>query len=569
MFKATRGTFEGDKVPTLTKIIYPWSGIFRDACYALVGTFLLQYTITSGVLSTDVSTYTAQMSVITVAMMIALVWDGLNDPIMGFIIEKFHFKAGKFKPWILIGAIGNAICVFLMFIVRPSGWWYVTTMIIFYILWDLFFTMNDIGYWSMLPALTNDGEERAKLTTHVTVATTIGTFLMNILMFILPGLLPVSTATVYAIVASVTAILFLASQCLIYFLCQEKKRDPKQEEVSEKTHLLDLFKIVIKNKQLLFVVIAMLLYYLGAGLLTGIGLNYFYLLYGYGGSKGGMIATVISLFYVLGTISSQVFYPLLVKKLKKQTILTISAIIIIVSYIAFLFVAFPIFGDTPLAYNESVKNATDIWSGLGAAFGGSMWLLYVFSFLFFAASGIFYLVLLVMFQDAIDYQEWKYGERKESISFAWRPLDVKLASGLNLMVRNLTYIITGTAAGLNAISTYEGLNNAGYYDTVEASGHSFDSDIASALEEIKPSQLATFGYIVIGVIIVVFLIAYLILHFGYKIDEKMEKQIVDELTLRNKEDIKEEATLESEVNEVNNEEKIEIDENINKNEENS
>ena len=59
------------------------------------------------------------MHVITIAMMIALVWDGINDPIMGFLVEKFHFKAGKYKPWILIGAIGNAVAVALMFIVRP------------------------------------------------------------------------------------------------------------------------------------------------------------------------------------------------------------------------------------------------------------------------------------------------------------------------------------------------------------------------------------------------------------------------------------------------------------------
>ena len=115
---AKRGhTFTGNDVPRLTKILFPWSGIFRDACYALIGTFLMQYAITSGVLSTNASEFSAQYGVITIGMMIALLWDGINDPIMGFILEKCHFKAGKFRPWIEIGAIGNALAVILMFVV--------------------------------------------------------------------------------------------------------------------------------------------------------------------------------------------------------------------------------------------------------------------------------------------------------------------------------------------------------------------------------------------------------------------------------------------------------------------
>ena len=126
--------YTGNKVPKFTRWFYPLSGIFRDACYALVGSFLLQYAITSGVLSSDSATFAAQYGVITIAMMIALVWDGINDPIMGFIVEKVHFKLGKFKPWILIGAIGNTLAVILLFVVRPAeSWVFVGLMIAFYV----------------------------------------------------------------------------------------------------------------------------------------------------------------------------------------------------------------------------------------------------------------------------------------------------------------------------------------------------------------------------------------------------------------------------------------------------
>ena len=217
--------YTGNKVPKFTRWFYPISGIFRDACYALVGSFLLQYAITSGVLSNDSATFAAQYGVITIAMMIALVWDGINDPIMGFIVEKVHFKLGKFKPWILIGAIGNTLAVILLFLVRPSdGWVFVGLMIAFYVLWDTFFTMNDIGYWAMLPSLSNDDQERASLTSKVTICAAIGGFLMTAAATLLPTMFGASTgkgaAAIYAIMAIVVSLLFLLSQTAVFFFCR-------------------------------------------------------------------------------------------------------------------------------------------------------------------------------------------------------------------------------------------------------------------------------------------------------------------------------------------------------------
>ena len=526
-------TFAGNNVPKLTRILYPWSGIFRDACYALIGTFLMQYAISSGVLSSNPSEFQAQYGVITIAMMIALLWDGINDPIMGFILEKCHFKAGKFKPWIEIGAIGNAVAVILMFLipmlVGPGwGWGYVAFMIAMYIVWDTCFTMNDIGYWSMLPALTNDPQQRAKLTTYTAIAASIGTFIMNIAMFVLPGIGLGSTIQVYAITGIGIALLFLASQTLIFFLCKEKTRDAEQEEVSEKSSILDLFRVVAKNKELLFAAIGMFLYYFASFILTGIGQNYFYIMYGYGGKLGGMVATVIAAFYVLGTVAAQALYPTLAKKLSKKKILTIMTAIIIATYVAFFFIAFPVFGGAPVA--NSVPDAGNMFW----VFTGTMPLLYVLCFIFFGASGIFYLACLVMFQDAIDYGEWKNGERKESICFAWRPLDVKLASGLNRGLQFAVYGITGTVLAINAISNWEGISNAlqnaaqshAEKTAIEAV---VASNIGVATTSIEPWRLTLFGAIVIGVIVAAFIASYCLLRFGYSLDEKKVEGIVKEL----------------------------------------
>lgn len=543
-------TYEGNKVPKLTKWLYPLSGIFRDACYALVGSFLLQYAINSGVLSADPEQFKAQYLVITIAMIIALIWDGINDPIMGFIVEKAHFKKlGKFKPWILFGAIGNAIAVVCMFLIRPTmvvdgatvanGWAFVGVMIGFYFLWDLFFTVNDIGYWSMLPSLTNDEHERAQLTSRMTVSASIGGFLMTAGCMLLPTMFSgISSARMYAILAIVVSIVFFLSQLAVFLFCKERKIDPTQEDVSEKTHFLDLFKVFGKNKELRVAIISMFLYYLASGVLTGgIGLNYFYLSLGYGSGRGGLVSTIISVMYVLAMVSSQAIYPMIAKKLSKQKIMTLTFIIQLVGFAGFFLCCIPLFGNHPIAYNElgEVANKDFFAMNLGWAFGGTMFLYYLFPFIFFFGMGMMYLAIMVMFQDAIDYNEYQYGERKESIISAWRPLDVKLSSALLRGFQYIIFAVSGLLVAVNGISNAESQHNI---DTLGKPADYVDETFINKVIEIKDGiaawQLRVAGILIVVVLLASIVAAYCLMHFGYTIDEKRHQEIVDALELRHK-----------------------------------
>lgn len=553
-------TYEGNKVPKLTKWLYPLSGIFRDACYALVGSFLLQYAINSGVLSSDPSQFKAQYGVITVAMIIALIWDGINDPIMGFIVEKFHFKKlGKFKPWILFGAIGNAVAVICMFVIRPqfadgtaNGWAFVGVMIAFYFLWDLFFTVNDIGYWSMLPSLTNDDKERASITSRMTVCASIGGFIMTAGCMLLPTLFSnISSAQMYMFLSIIVAVLFLVSQVVVFLFCKERRVDPTQEEVSEKTHFLDLFKVFGKNKELRVAIISMFLYYLASGVLTGgIGLNYFYLSLGYGSGRGGLVSTIISVMYVLAMVSSQALFPVIAKKMSKQKILTMTFIIQLVGFAGFFLCCIPLFGDHAIAYNEVAAQSYDkyfsIMDNLGWAFGGTMFMHYLFPFIFFFGMGMMYLAIMVMFQDAIDYNEYKFGERKESIISAWRPLDVKLSSALLRGFQYLIFLAAGLMPAVKAISDAENQHNiytgAGV-TTVEVPAGSgnyipeaenFYNQVMDAKNAATSSALRIAGILIVIILVASVVAAWLLMHFGYTITEESHKQIVEELEIRHK-----------------------------------
>ena len=133
-FWNTTKTFKGDNTPKTTSTIYCGASAFRDACYQLVSGFLITYITLSGLLSKDPKEFGLQFLVITIIQVICLIWDGFNDPIMGWIIEKFHFKWGKYKPWILIGGILNTGVVLTLFLARPTGWGFVALFGVFYFL---------------------------------------------------------------------------------------------------------------------------------------------------------------------------------------------------------------------------------------------------------------------------------------------------------------------------------------------------------------------------------------------------------------------------------------------------
>ena len=99
-----------------------------------------------------------------------------------------------------IGAVTNSLILALMFTVRPTGWGFVALFGVFYLLWEMTFTMNDIAYWSMLPSLSRDEKTRNQLTTFVALAASIGAFAVG-------GLLP----TIYPGNASVVFFSLLVS----------------------------------------------------------------------------------------------------------------------------------------------------------------------------------------------------------------------------------------------------------------------------------------------------------------------------------------------------------------------
>ena len=105
-----------DKTTKRNLWCFPLGTIGRDMVYALVANFLLTYIMFTRTLTK------AQLAAITAIMVAARIFDALNDPIMGNIIERTRTKWGKFKPWLIAGALSTTLVIVFLFNVRLQGW---------------------------------------------------------------------------------------------------------------------------------------------------------------------------------------------------------------------------------------------------------------------------------------------------------------------------------------------------------------------------------------------------------------------------------------------------------------
>ena len=145
--------------------------IGRDMLYTIVSMYLLFFL--TDILDLPDST----MWWMTGAMTILRIFDAVNDPIMGFLVDNTRSRFGKFKPWIVIGGILGGIFTVLLFVdfgLKGAG--YVTMFVVIYLLWDLTYGANDIAYWSMHPSLTLDQKEREKTGSFARICANIGLF---------------------------------------------------------------------------------------------------------------------------------------------------------------------------------------------------------------------------------------------------------------------------------------------------------------------------------------------------------------------------------------------------------
>lgn len=374
--------------------------IGKDLVYAFVSGFILYYY--NDILGIS-GTFTGIM------MMAARVFDAFNDPLMGVIVEKTNTPLGKFRPWIITGTLTNALILYGMFAMPASitGINMLVYASVAYVLWGVTYTLMDIPFWSMIPAITSPGKERENLSVIGRSCAAVGYAIPTILTMLLVVRLGGSEREGFSIFAAGVAGVFVVAELICVLLVREKQT-ARQQSPSVK----EMFSALIHNDQAMVVVVGIIVFNASLYLTTQLGVYFFK--YDIGNSD------LFSLFGMVGGVGqvlSMMSLPLLRKKWCSKHILTGALGVTIIGYLS-LFILSMI----------GVKNVV---------------LLSVTAFIIYIGFGLATVLTTVFLADTVDYGEYKTGQRNESVIFSMQTFVVKLASAVSVLIAGVGIDLIG------------------------------------------------------------------------------------------------------------------------------
>lgn len=347
---------------------------------------------------TDIVGLTA--AAISAIMLIARIWDAVNDPMMGNIADNTNTRWGRFRPYLMFAPPVLAVFNILTFTVFPvQGALKVVLCLIFYIGTGMAYTACSIAYQALQNVVAIDSQVRMNLATARGVGSSVigifmSAFAMPMILFF--GKSDVATAKGYFWTTVVLSICIIPVFWLCALGCKETYTEQLHtENASEKMGFFKSIKELVRNDQLLMVVLATIG---GTICVTGrMGLLVYYVIYVAGSYQAvAYIFTVMTVAQLIGTL----FVPWGTNKFGKRNYMIILNVIMIVG-----FVLMYINPTSNLAYLMGVSFICGLCN---------------------SASSICY----GMVGDSIEYGDWKLGSRQEGVAASMLSFGVKISTAI-------------------------------------------------------------------------------------------------------------------------------------------
>lgn len=391
---------------TLTqKTAFGIGAVGKDMVYALSASYVMYY-------YQDVLGLSATF--VGVILMIARVFDALNDPFMGILVAKTNTRWGRFRPWLFSGTVLNAAVLYALFAAPElSGSALMVFFAVCYLLWGVTYTMMDIPYWSMIPAVTRTQEDRENLSVVGRTCAGVGSALIAMFTMLLVGLLGGgSERQGFRWVALTVAVLFIVSEVICCCLFRENSQgDMHTAGVGE------MFRALFRNDQAIVIVLTIVLINSALYLTSNFILYFFKYDFGGEGWKGSytLFSTIGGVAQILGMM---VLYPLLRKKLSNTRIFVLSILLVLLGDGGILLLAL-------LGFSHSL---------IAICVPGA---------LVFASNGMLAVLTTLFLSNSVDYGELKTGRREESVIFSMQTFVVKAASGLAVFLAGVGLDLIG------------------------------------------------------------------------------------------------------------------------------
>ena len=392
---------------------------------------------------------TMETGLLSALLLIVQIWDAVNDPLIGSLIDadRRKYKMGKFKTYILFGAIGLLVAGALCFIPVPKAdlWIKVILFIVGYVVWDAFYTVANVPYGSMLSLVTTDTVEKAQLSTWRSIGSMIGNILPMVILPMLiwrdhtydgsgliPGLEgafhinpetnlpyqigdvmlnPLTNAKVQDLLGDRVfwAALIMGVLGFLFFIYMIKnitiRVDEQTVKIEEgnkgpKVNIFKSFATFMKNRAAVGATLAAMAMFLGMNSASTATTIMFATHFGAANLSG-----IVSVIGFLPMFFFMPFVNKLVAKYGKKEVASIGALASVAGgLLMFIF---------PLISNKMV--AMVMYIVALAIFGFGM--------------GFYTCVSWAMMADAIDYNEWKTGSRDEGTVYSLHSFFRKLAQG--------------------------------------------------------------------------------------------------------------------------------------------
>ena len=393
------------KLTSREKYSYGIGSYGKDLACGIVYTFLIIYfTDVVGINPAFVGTL----------FLMARLWDAINDPIMGMIVDNTRSRFGKFRPWIFIGTILNSVVLFLLFrkpdLEGTSLYLYYSVM---YILWGMTYTIMDIPYWSMIPTLATTKEDREKISVVPRIFASLGGLTVTTFGIALVNKLGNGNQIKgFEYFALGIVIIFIISTIVT---CINVKEKTQVQVNNEKVNIKQAFNILKQNDQLLVFIGIVLAYNLAMQLAGGAAIYYFK----YVAGKESLFS--LYSFFKVAEIGGLMLFPVVTRKIGRQQVFRMATIL-------------PMFGLITLFISGLIAPQSILFISVSAV-------------LLNLGSGFLLGSTTVMLADIVDYGEYKLGSRNESIIFSAQTLLVKLASALSGWLIGVGLSLIGYVAG--------------------------------------------------------------------------------------------------------------------------
>lgn len=365
--------------------------------------------------------------VLTFAFVVAKVWDTVNDPLLATLVNntKPSKRWGKFRPWIAIGALLNAVSLVAMFIplnteTTAEGVRYFY-YIFMYIIWGMTFTVVDVPFWSMIPTIANSTEERNKLSSLAKliggfggfVASTIGTSLC------MPLIAPkYGVKTAYLAMGIIVAVLMFCF-IMVTVLCNKERYKIPSEDVGIK----EIFNFFKSNDQLRSYAVSYVLF-CSATTISLFQILYIFIYYGndvMGILDPNVGYTVFTVVACTGQGIAMFFYNLITKKIPREKIYGANYFMAMIGMAALFLVFFILKSEYGTIGNSAARWINVVIVAIAGAF-------------LMTSNGLNQIGSTVMIADVVDYGEYLNGKRGDSIIFSVQTLLTKFASAIAMLL---------------------------------------------------------------------------------------------------------------------------------------